>query len=232
MPQLIQLAPGLWECSQALKLPGLKMDHRMTVVRLSTGGVWIHSPCACRPELAHELRALGSPLLFVAPSRFHDLYWSDWFEAFPDASFFAAPGVRQDHPDWPFQHTLAESANFPWEPDIGGYFIDGMPSLNEFVFVHRVTRTLIVADLLFNIARAGQNFLGALFLKLNGIHDRVGVSRIFRSLIRDRAAFRESIVELLTEEFDRIIVGHGGIVSTDGKAVLRNALHWLPDLRA
>lgn len=229
--RMTEIAPGLWECSQSLKVPGLKMDHRMTVARLASGAVWVHSPCAWTEELAAELRAIGEPFHFVAPSRFHDLYWDEWFRAFPGAVFYAAPGVAQDHRSWPFQRVLQEGANEPWEAEIGSYLVEGMPSINEFVFIHRTARTLILSDLVFNISPEGQNWLGGLFLKLNGIHGRAAVSRIFRRFIRDRAAFRESVLEVMAADFDRILAGHGAMIATGGKSVLRDAMGWLLDGR-
>lgn len=231
MSLLTELSPGLWEYSEPLQVPGLKMDHRMTVARLASGAVWVHSPCAWTEELGAELRAIGEPLHFIAPSRFHDLYWDGWFRAFPKAVYYAAPGVARDHNDWPFQHVLQKAANEPWEAEIASYRVEGMPSINEFVFVHRAARTMIASDLIFNIDHAGQNWLGGVFLKLNGIHGRAGVSRIFRSFIRDRGAFRESILELMATDFDRILVGHGAVIGTGGKSVLRDAMGWLLDGR-
>jgi len=99
-----------------------------------------------------------------------------------------------------------------------------MPRLNEFVFLHAASRTLIVADLVFNFDVNGQHLLGKLFLKLNGLYGRVGCSRIFRRFIKNRAAFRASIAELPQWGFDRIVLGHGRIVAADARHVLAQAL--------
>ena len=42
--------------------------------------------------------------------------------------------------------------------------------------------------------------------------------------IKDKAAFQRSVKTLTTWEFDRIIVGHGEILETDGKRRLEEAL--------
>jgi len=90
-------------------------------------------------------------------------------------------------------------------------------------FCHKATRTLIVADLVFNLS-TDQNIVAKLFLKLNGIYDRVGCSRFFRAFIKDREAFDRSIDEVLKWDFDRIVLGHGSIVERGGRTVLKQAL--------
>jgi hypothetical protein len=50
-------------------------------------------------------------------------------------------------------------------------------------------------------------------------------ARLF--FVRDRAALARSIAELLTWDFDRIIVTHGRIVETGGRDVLRAAYRFL-----
>jgi hypothetical protein len=110
-----------------------------------------------------------------------------------------------------------------WETELPKLLIRGMPKLNEFVFLHRPSRTLIVADLVFNFNVSQQHLLGKLFLKLNGIYDRVGCSRVFRRSIKDRQAFSSSITELLQLDFDRLVLGHGAILEKEAKQTLRRA---------
>jgi hypothetical protein len=43
---------GVWEISQPLKAPGLRIEHRMTVLQMRSGGLLLHSPVAYDPELA------------------------------------------------------------------------------------------------------------------------------------------------------------------------------------
>jgi hypothetical protein len=51
-----------------------------------------------------------------------------------------------------------------------------------------------------------------------------GMSRIFRLCISDREAFHASLHHILVFDFDRVIVGHGEMIESDGKAALRRAL--------
>lgn len=203
------------------------MWHRMTVARLRTGEVWIHSPVAYDPALAKELKELGELQYFVAPNTYHDLYWTEWFENFKEATFYCAPGLKQNPREFAFDRVLNHSVREPWESELPKLLVRGMPKINEFVFLHPASRTLIVTDLVFNIDIGQQIVLGKLFLKLNGIYGRVGCSRIFRHFIEDRAAFRQSIAETLALDFDRLVLAHGAIIDPGGKETLSRAFDWL-----
>ena len=218
--QLTAIEENLWELSAPLKLPGLRMDHRMTVVRLNSGELVLHSPVEYNPALRDAILNLGTPGWLLAPSRFHDMYWPLWFSAFPQARFVAVPGMNKERPELPFSDILAENSNF-WDNELLSIPIRGMPRINEYAFLHPATRTLIVADLVFNIDADAQNPLGKLFLRLNGIYRKPGISRIFRSFIKDKTAFRDSLQQILSHDFKRVIIGHGP--NLDGRPILDQA---------
>lgn len=180
----------------------------MTVVRLSSGRLVIHSPIQFSEALRQSILDLGTPAWFVAPSRFHDLYWPEWFRSFPNARFAAVPGLTSEHPQLPFTDEVSGRSDF-WDGELRAFPVRGMPRLNEHAFLHYPSRTLILADLIFNLDASPQNVVGKLFLRLNSIYRRAGISRIFRAFIKDRIAFRESMQDLLALPFDRIVIGHG-----------------------
>jgi hypothetical protein len=51
--------------------------------------------------------------------------------------------------------------------------------------------------------------------------------RIFRRIIRDRSALRNSIDQILRWDFDRIIVTHGEVLESGGPRALREAYVFL-----
>lgn len=219
-----RVAENLWEVERPLKVPLVRINHRMSVARLRNGELWVHSPVEYGPNLAAALAELGAVKHLVAPSRLHDLYWPSWFAAYPNATFYCSPGMKEDHPDWPFTRVLAADVQESWEQELLKHLVPGMPRVNEFVFFHVASSTLIVADLLFNLSAADQNLFGKIFLKLYGIHNRVSVSRLFRSLTKDRRAFRACMDDLMRHDFRRIIPGHGGVIESDGVRIFEQAI--------
>lgn len=94
--------------------------------------------------------------------------------------------------------------------------IDGMPKVEETVFFHRPSRSLIVADLLFNILEP-KGFGIKIATRLFGTYRRLGISRFYKLGIKDRTAFAESVRSVISRDFDRLIPAHGAIVETDAK---------------
>jgi hypothetical protein len=222
---LNEFAPDVWEYNPPLRVIGIEMGHRMTVVRLADGSLWVHSPVAWTLELDAEIRALGVARRFVAPSRMHDGFWPSWFEHFKYAEFAAAPGVVKEHPELPFSAKLGDERPGVPGGELQARLMRGMPLVNEVVFLHAPSRTLIVADLMFNLDPP--DFRSRLLLRLNGALGRPTPSRMFRMAIRERAAFRESLDEVLLWDFERVIVGHGENIAFGGRSVLREAFSFL-----
>ena len=104
----------------------------MTVVRLSNGDLFLHSPIKFDEGMAEELQGLGTVRHLVSPNQFHYAHIAEWARAFPDAISWASPGVRQRararRVDIHFTRDLSASAPDEWRGEIdqllfpGGYF--------------------------------------------------------------------------------------------------------------
>ncbi len=220
------VAKGLWERNEPLVVLGMPLGHRMTVVHLADGSLWVHSPVAWTPALADSLAAIGPVAHIIAPNRMHDTFLESWFSAYPQARFHGAPGLQQDRPDLAFTDVLGEQPDPAWAGLIDHHAIQGIPRVNEVVCLHQPSRTLIIADLAFNLG-SDLPLLSRTLLRLNDCLDRFGPSRLFRSTIKDHQAFRASIDRVLAADFDRVLVGHGRNLDTGGKAALREAFLFL-----
>src|SRR5215217_4793663 len=77
-----------------IRLP-LPFTTRMTVVRLSNGDLFLHSPIKFDDRLAKELHGLGTVRHLVSPNQFHYAHMGEWARAFPEAFSWASPYVRQ-----------------------------------------------------------------------------------------------------------------------------------------
>ncbi len=77
-----------------IKMP-LPFTTRMTVVRLSNGDLFLHSPVKFDEQLANELLGLGVVRHLVSPNQFHYAHIGEWARAFPNAISWASPGVRK-----------------------------------------------------------------------------------------------------------------------------------------
>ena len=220
------LAPALWELDAPLSVLGMAIGHRMTIARLPDGTLWLHSPVEYSTALAESIAKLGRVAHIVAPNCIHDTYLEGWFAAYPQARFHGAEGFAIHCPQLKFTDTLGHAPDPAWAGVFEQITLRGMPRLNEVVFFHRASRTLIVTDLVFNLG-SEMPLLSRVLLRLNDCYCKFGTSRLLRSTIKDRAALRASIDEVLAWDFDRLVLSHGSNVETGAKETLRLAMAFL-----
>lgn len=205
---------------------GVQIGARMTVLRLSGGGLFLHSPVALDDDLRKDLDALGPVRCVVAPNKLHHIFVGPYRDAYPDARFYAAPGLRQKRNDLDFDADLSDEPPAEWRGEIDQQILHGIPHAGEVVFLHRSSRTLILTDSAFNVFEA-ESLISQLFFRLVGVYRRFGPSKIFRRLVRDPVAARRSIDVVLGWDFERVIVSHGIVLQRGGPRMLRAAWIWL-----
>ncbi|HXX48264.1 MAG TPA: DUF4336 domain-containing protein, partial [Myxococcota bacterium] len=196
----------LWSAEYELAWQGgwVPIPVRMTVIRLGTGELVLHSPAPLGPELRVELDALG-PVRFIVVPAAHGKFAADAARAYPSAELLEDPGAR-------------------WEGELDSQRVRGF-RLAEVALFHRPSRSLVITDLCFNIQRSPHRVARA-FFRANGMWQRFGPSRIIRALaVSSRAELRASLEQLLAWDFDRILPGHGDVVERGGPAALRAAWH-------
>ena len=214
---LRNVARDLWVAERPFKLPFVRVEigTRMTIIRLVEGGLLLHSPVKFDAELRRSIDRLGETRLIVAPNRLHHLFIGDYIAAYPEARGYAAPGLPQKRPDLRFDDVLSANAQEEWRGQVDQHLFRGAPRLNEVVFLHPTTRTLILTDLAFNIPMETARKSPLFYMLWDVGH--FGPHRFMRRRgIRDRQAARESVERILRWDFDRIIVSHGDVLEAGG----------------
>ncbi|HWP65200.1 MAG TPA: DUF4336 domain-containing protein [Candidatus Limnocylindria bacterium] len=218
---------GIWTFHQPLSVLGAEIGCRMTVVRLGGGKLLLHSPIRLTPALRRRLDALGPVRYVLAPNRDHHLFVAAYRAAYPQARLVAAPGVAAAARDVRFDLELAYPAAVGgWDETVTQHYFRSSPTLQEIVLHHRATRTLIAADLAFNIQTAN-GFVSGLLLRLNDSYKTFGPSRVCRRYITAPDLARADVDALLALAPERIVVSHGEILHAGGTAALRRAYAWL-----
>lgn len=225
-PAMRQLDEDLWVVERPLRMGGIELGTRMSVVRLRDGSLFLHSPVELDEGLRADLLRLGTPRYAVAPNRFHHLFVGDYRNAFPGVQLFAAPGLPQKRRDLQFDTVLTETPPAAWAGELEQEFFQGLPIMNEVAFCHRASRTLLTCDLAFHIGPEAP-LATRLGFRLVGGYDKFGPTLVEKLLIRDRAAARASLARMLAWDFDRVVVTHGTVLETGGREALRQGYHWL-----
>lgn len=157
----------------------------------------------------------------VAPSDIHHLFILDAQKIFPNARLWRVPGLEKKRPDVPWTHVFGESQ---WPIDeIKVLPIDGAPKLNEHLFFHSPSQTLVITDLLFNLVRP-PGLAAKIIFTVMGTYNGLAMSRLWSVAIKDKTKFRASIEKILKLNFENLALAHGGNVQGEGKRLLMGAL--------
>ena len=216
--KLTSFADGVWFARDSYRLFGVDLGTKMTVVRLADKKLLIYSPIKINDSLRQQLSVLGDPAYIVVPSILHNLHAEQWHSAFPHSTVYCAQGARVSIKG----KSLKPGESYPWEDQLITIFIDGMPKVNEWVFIHKQSKTLMVCDLLFNVLEP-QNLWARQLLKLYGIYNRSAITPLYKLMIKDRKSFDQSLSKLKNCDFNKIIIAHGDNIDSEGYEVLLNA---------
>ena len=219
------IADEVWVADQPLKFFGLALGARMTVIRLPDGHLWIHSPIRLDEELQGQLRALGPVGFLVAPSKVHHLFIKPYIEAFPDAQVYVAPGLPKKREDLASATVLGSDPPEAWSAVIEQQLLLGAPYMNEVVFFHRPSESLLVTDLMFNISEA-RGWWTRNYLRWMGALGGPRQSKMVRYCTRDRHAMARSLDRVFEWPFSRVVGTHGDVLETDAKSALGAACAW------
>lgn len=221
---LVSLAEDLWTTTRLQKFWGVETGTRMNVVRLGDGGLLVHCPVALDAETRREIDALGPVKAVVAPSLFHHLYVGQWMDAYPQATFWACPGLEKKRSELRWTGVLGDRAESPWSADVEQAAFTARFE-HEIVFFHAKTRTMICADALLNLSTHPSRATRAVawLMANNG----PGKGYIERIAVRDYKLGRRQVDRILSWDFDRILLAHGANVEHDGREAVRDAYRWL-----
>lgn len=212
---------NLWLLQYPLKVAGFDLQRHVGVIRLASGDVVLLSSGPFSPQDVTGIREVGRPRWLVEGMLRHDTFSREGHAAFPEAEFLAPPGF-EDHVDFPVQPILPPPD--AWGSELQALELEGIPASRETVFFHAESRTLFVQDLAFNFP-GDHPLLRELLLRLAvGKHHAPGIARSIKLQLRDRDAFEGALSRMLDWDFDRVVVGHGDRLETNGKAQLRAAL--------
>lgn len=185
-------------------MPLLSLPLRTSVVETGAARVMYSPASTLSPE---ALRSHGEVSDVIVPNLFHLDGVRPAVQAFPKARFWLPAGAERKLPGAP-PHAVLGVEPWPHEDTLPLVHLAGMPGVAETVMVDRASKTLFVADLVFNLLDA-KGFGARIILGMFGTYRRFGVSRFFVRAIKDPAAFAQSARALLGLAFEDLVPAHG-----------------------
>lgn len=231
--QLEPIDDGIWIAEgEIVSFYGFPYPTRSVIVRLADGGLWVWSPVRLTDELAAAVEALGPVTHLVSPNKIHHLYLGDWKARYPDARLWGLPTVIRKRPDLDFHAPLTATPPPDWADEIDQTWFRGSPAMDEAVFHHKPSRTVILADLIENF---GDDFLHRhwswwrrMLARIDGITARApGAPREWRLSFVNRTPARAARDTMLGWDCERVVMAHGDWQRTDGHDFLARAFAWL-----
>jgi hypothetical protein len=213
-------------------MPGLRMPFstRATIIRLGSGGLFVHSPTPLDAGLKVEIDRVGIPRWIIGPNRLHYWWIPDWHAAYPGADIYLAPKTKARagsrlNLDC---HALDRSSGYPWDAEMKTLPVSGS-YMTEVVFFHASSRTLVLTDLIENFERAKVGPLMRFLGWIGGVLDPDGSApRDMRlSFRRHRPQVRAAVETMIAWDPERIILAHGRWYPHGGCAELQRAFRWI-----
>lgn len=231
MEEWQQFANDLWVVEGPnVRDMGFMFTTRMAVAKLSDGSVWVNSPVSVSLDMLKRVTELGSVRYLLAATPRHVWRLTTWHTLFPDAQLWAprATLFTLRKGTLPFTGILGDEPPQAWKNDFDQLAFKGNPLIEEVLFLHRQSRTVILDDLIqIHPMVKDKPFRNVLF-KLEGVvspHGGVPLDIRLSFIHRDLA--RQSLQKLLSWDFDKMIIAHGVCIETNAKAFVERAFQWL-----
>ena len=226
------LADNVWTVdSGPMSAMGLVMPVRMTIVRLGNGDLFLHSPTQLTPGLAREIEALGTVKHLVAPNIAHWTFLADWQRAFPDATTWAAPGLRDRaqvrRSDVRIDVDLGGDAPAVWADEMAQGVIAGGGGFREVYFLHKPTRTLLLVDLIENLEPRKLPPVTRLLMRASVATDETTALHVRAVLKLGGKQAADAVRAMVALEPVRVVFAHGVFFAERGAERLARAFAWL-----
>jgi len=217
--------------SQMSGAMGSVLPVRMTVLRLPDGGLLLHSPTRYSIALKRALEAIGPVRHLVAPNLAHWVFLKDWQAACPDATTWAAPGLRG--------RKQVRDAGLRLDGELGGtepaawggtvelVMVPGGLGFHECALFHHPSRTLLLTDLVMNLEARKVPALLRPVLRAFGMTDGMPPPYLRAVVKLRRGEASRAARHLVSLRPDRVVFAHGQWFERNATGALRRALRWL-----
>lgn len=153
-----------FEQTQALDFFNVFTPIRMTVIKLKSGGLWVHAPVAPTDECIRLLKELNCPVEYIILPTFayeHKIFVGPFSRKFPKAKVYVTPYQwsfplnlpPQFFGIFPAGELLSDDTDVPWADEISQKLflppsigVGNYVRFSEVAFFHRRTRSLLVTD--------------------------------------------------------------------------------------
>jgi len=207
---------------------GIPFPTRMIIVQLADGALWVNSPVHVTEEAKEQISDLGPVKYLVSPTKLHLWRLEEWHGLFPEAELWGTEQVPDEFKHLPLTGVLDDVPSRGWAEDIDQVIFRGNLFLEEAAFLHKRSRTLIVADFIQNhVLVKGRPLRNTLYRLAGVVYPNGGVPLDIRLSTIHRSLARQAAEKLLSWDFDKLIIAHGVCLRENARPFVERAFRWL-----
>jgi len=219
-----EVIPGIWIFSKPFSKLGLPFGGRSTAIKLENGDVWVVPSTPLSTETKATLAELGPVRYLVSPDVEHHFFLEEFKKEYPEAKVIGVEGLIAKKAgtltlDGAYGKDPIET-KYGFEPEITAHYFAGFKN-KDIAFLHAPSKTLITADLIFNLpgteqyAKVNKNIKVPIF---GTITPYGKVHKFLLGNLAVDATLMAKDAKIVSEwDFERIIMCHGDVIETDGK---------------
>ncbi|MFN7147493.1 MAG: DUF4336 domain-containing protein [Myxococcota bacterium] len=202
---------AIWVSERPVWFSGVRLRARSTVLRLEDGGLLVHSPPEPTEALCSAIRALGEVRWIVVPNCFHHLAAQATAARFPSAKVTGPPSATARNPKLRLHMELRDEAFLGAVKELDVIPLDGCPFLDETVFFHRPTGSLIGADIVLS-ACPRDHWSWRWAARVTGCYGKVRTPPDVWAKTKPNDAAARSIDRMAALPLKRLLVAHADTI--------------------
>ena len=209
----------------AIKMPFIMLPVRSILIDVEGQSI-LHSPGS--RLTSDDFGKMKKVNHLIAPSFFHTAGIEMALSHFPDATLWlpqvAFEKLQASIPEKINKANVCifEKSDWTFKDSLPRIQLEGIPKISENVFFHLESKSLIVSDLCFNLLGI-HGIAPKIIFGMFGTYDQFAVSRFFMSYVKNKNLFQKSLDQIFQWDFEKIIMGHGLIVDSNAKGLLKEA---------
>ncbi|KAJ3558087.1 hypothetical protein NM688_g1124 [Phlebia brevispora] len=220
-----EVSNDVWTFSRPFNLfSRLPVGGRSTAIKLPHGQVWILASTPLDNETRKKLSELGEVKYIVAGNAFHHMFLKDYKAAYPSASVIGPEelGPKKEPEGFKLDKAIIRMKVFSsskpdqvfgFEKEIDYCYFSGYKN-KDVAYYHRASKTVIAADLIFNLPGTEQYAFAKLpapyFPFASHLSPFAWFHKAFLwSKVTDKAAMQREVRKVASWDFEKFIPCHG-----------------------
>lgn len=204
---------------------------RSTAIKLTSGDVWVLASTPLTQDTKETIDKLGPVKWIMAGDAEHHLFLAEYKKAYENAKLVVVERLLKKKTDEGLDVAGAYGVDPPeteygFESEIKAHYFPGFVN-QDVAFYHVASKSLIVADLLFNLpgteqySKSKSSSKVPIICKLNP--SGVVLKTLLFKLGKDKDAMRRDIKAVSEWDFSRIIMCHGDVIEEDAHKAWKDA---------